>query len=155
MPDQKTIRDDILELLDAASQGPALNFAAFLTANQLTPKQDGPTDWKIPCEDCNLCMIQMEPNQWRFTFFYGDYSGDFDEGLISAVRDNVQTCQACHDPCTGGINTEIFGGQFANVCSQLTIQFTNPSEEELEYIKELIEYSKKIAPGSLSWHAHH
>jgi len=151
----KVMEDDILELFDGELKETALKFAAYLNVSQLTPKQDGPTDWKIPYKECHLCMIQLEPNSWRFTFFFGDYSGEFDQDFIAAVQENVQTCKRCHDGCIFGKDTTIFGKGYINACSQLTIQFDNPNDETLEHIKKMIEYSKKATPHSESWHAHH
>ena len=157
MSEQKVypkIENDILELFDGELQENALKFVAYLNANQLTPKQDGPGDWKIPYKEFHLCMIQIESNKWTFTFFFGDYSGEFDEGFITTVQGHVNICESCHDGCTGGIDKTIFGKEYINTCSQLTIQFENPNEKTLEYIKTLIECSKEIAPHSESWHAH-
>ena len=151
----RRMEDDILELFNGELKETALKFAADLTANRLTPKQWRPKCWKIPHNECHLCMIQLEPNKWKLTFFFGDYSGKFDEGFIKAVQENVRTCTSCHDPCTGGIDTMIFGKECLNACSQLTIQFENPNAETLGHIKQLLEYSKKVPPQSESWHAHH
>ena len=151
----KQMEDDILALLDGEQQQIALQFDAFLQASGLTVKQDGPTDWKIPYNGNNLCMIQLDPGNWRFTFFFGDYRGQFDVAFITTVHKNVKICTRCHDGCMFGIDTVLFGKEFENVCSQLTIQIDNPGSDTLEHIKMLIEYGKRIAPDSVSWHAHH
>ena len=150
----KVMEDDILELFDGELKETALKFAAYLNVSQLTPKQDGPTDWKIPYKECHLCMIQLEPNSWRFTFFFGDYSGEFDKIFITAVQNHIKFCNRCNDGCIFGKDAAIFGKEYQNVCSQLTIQFENPNTKILEHIKVLIEYSKKNAPHNVSWHAH-
>ena len=147
------IEDDILELFDGGLKETALKFAAYLNENQLTPKQDGPADWKIPYEQYHLCMIQPELNKWTFTFFFGDYSGEFDEDFITTVQEHIQICASCHDGCTGGIDTTVFGKDIKNVCSQHPIQFNNPTEGDLKHIKNMLEFSKTYVADSVSYHA--
>ena len=149
---QPLMEDVILEIFDGELKETALEFAACLHANGLTPKVWRPEwvqnnyCWRIPYEERYLCKIQLEPNKWTFTFFFGDYSGEFDEGFITAVQENVKICTSCHDSCTSGMDTMIFGKEYKNACSQLTIEFANPDSNTVEHIKSLIEYSKKIEP---------
>lgn len=150
----KKIENEINELFDSDLKETALDFITYLNENQLTPKSWCPKCWKIPCKDYYICMIQLERNKWIFTFFFNDYSGEFDERFIKTVQEHVKICTLCNDGCTSGIDTTIFGKEYLNVCSQLTIQFENPNSNTLEYIKALIKYGKKIVPQSKSWHAH-
>ena len=148
------VEDEIALYLNNDLREPALDFAAYLNANQMTPKlwRAESRTWLIPDKDFNLCMVQFEPNQWKITCFFGDYDGEFDEGFITAVQEHVQICASCHDNCTNGLDAFIFGKEYKNACSQLTIQFTNPNRNELEHIKKLIEY-KKTTPNSISFFA--
>ncbi|MDR0286186.1 MAG: hypothetical protein LBI03_00520 [Clostridiales bacterium] len=146
--------DYIIEHLDGELKETALKFADYLNENQITLKPDGSPDGKIPYKEYYLCEIRIEPNKLEFHFWFGDYSGEFDEGFTSAVQKHIRFCRACHSPCTGGMDTIIFGKEFENVCSQHTVVFENPDEKELQYIKTLIEYAKKIVPDSVSYHAH-
>ena len=149
------INDEILIYLDDGLRKPALEFAVYLNANQMMPKLWRPESktWLTPYKEWNICMIQFEPNQWKVTFFFGDYNGEFDDGLFTtAVQEHVQICTSCHGSCIGGMDTVIFGKAHTNACSQLTIQFTNPSSNELEHINKLVEY-KKTAPDSISFFA--
>jgi len=149
------IEEKIFELYDGELREVALKFFAYLNENQLTTKPDDTLGGKIPFNECYLCEIRCEePNKMEFHFWFGDYSGEFDEGSASSVQEHLRFCKACHSPCTGGIDTTIFGKEFKNVCSQHTIVFENPNYKELEYIKILIEYSKNIVSDSLSYHAH-
>ena len=149
------VEDDILELLDGEVKEAALKFAAHANVNQLAPKRWRPRCWKIPHNGCHLCMIQLEPNTWRLTFFFGDYNGKFDERFVAVVHEHVRICTRCHDGCTFGKDTTVFGKEFKNVCSQLTLQFENPNNDALECAKALLEHVKKNPPGNDSWHAHH
>jgi hypothetical protein len=146
------IEEAINKELKGETRETALAFAAYLKANGLTPLQwHSGMDYKIPSGEGHPCMIQFDPNQWRLTFFAGDYSGEHDAGFTRAVQDHVQFCKACHDGCSGPREMKIFGKEFANVCSQLTVQFENPDAATLEHIKGLIEYWKTAGPSD-SWH---
>ena len=148
------IEEEILQLFDGDLKETALGFVAYLRANQMTPRQwFGPNYWRIPYEKNYLCGIVVTKNRWRFWFFSGDYSGKFEEGFIKTIQDSVRPCVACTgDDCPKGRDTTVFGKEFANTCFQFPVQFENPSNSTLEYIKELIEYWKEVAPHSDSWH---
>jgi hypothetical protein len=147
------IEGEILELLDGDLKKTALGFVSYLSANQMTPLQwFGPNYWRIPYEKNYLCGIVVNKNRWRFWFFLGNYSGEFEEGFIKAVQDSVRPCVSCTDDCPKGKNTMVFGKEFLNICFQFPVQFENPNDNTLEYIKELIEYWKEVAPHSDSWH---
>lgn len=149
------IEDEILELLDGDLKEIALGFAAYLRANQLTPRQwFGPGYWRVPHEKDYLCGIVVNQNRWRVWFFSGDYSGELDKGLIGAVHDSVRPCVSCVDDCPKGKDMTVFGKVFTNTCCQFPVQFENPVGSTLEYMKRLIEYWKDAAPRSDSWHAH-
>lgn len=147
------IEDEINELLDGDLKETALGFAAYLRANQMTPRQwFGPSYWRVPHEDYYLCCIIVNKDQWRIFFFRGDYSGEFEEGFIKTVQDNVRPCVSCVDDCPKGKDLTVFGKEFANTCFQFPVQYVNPNGSTMEYIKELLEYWKGAAPHSDSWH---
>jgi hypothetical protein len=79
------------------------------------PKQCGSQSWKIPFNEFYLCEIRLEPNKLVFHFYYGEYSGEFDEGFCSAVQKHVEFCTFCNDPCSRGKDTTIFGKEYTNV----------------------------------------
>lgn len=149
------IEEEIIKLLDGDLKESAMGFVAYLRANQMTPRQwFGPNYWRIPYEKNYLCGIHMKKDIWRFWFFSGDYSGEFDKGFIKAVQDGVKQCVSCTDDCPKGKDTIVFGKEFSNTCFQFPVQFENPDGSTLEYIKELLEYWKEVAPHSDSWHCH-
>ena len=152
MKNKLQMEEVIQNFLDDELKEAALELSAYLTEKQLKIEKSGKTDWKIPYEKCYLCEIRFEPENWEIVFFSGDYSGDFDEGFIKTVQDSVKYCTKCHD-CTSATDTAIFGRKYKNVCGELTIRVKNPSGIKLEHVKQLIEFSKKIAPGSVSYHA--
>lgn len=152
--DYNNIEDAITGFLEGKIRKNALNFMAYLNESQISLKQSGKTDWKIPFNDCYLCEIRIESQKWIFIFYFGDYSGDVDKGLIKTVQDNLQFCKRCNEGCMFGKNTTIFGVEYENVCSQLTVEIENPDDTTLEHIKTLIEYNKRNVSDSISWHAH-
>jgi len=151
------LESKIQECLSSEVKETALKFVDFLKNNQLTALPDTyeKNAVKIPYDGKNLCKIWFHPNEIQFHFWFGDYSGDFDENFKSAVQERVGFCDVCHEGCTGSFNVSIFGKELNNVCSQHTIAFTNPNDKTLEYIEKMVEYSKKIVPNSVSVHANH
>jgi hypothetical protein len=147
------IEEEILELFNSDMKETALEFISYLRANKMTPQQwFGPNYWRIPYENNYLGGIVVNKDRWRFWFFSGDYSGEFRDDFVQVIQDNVRHCVSCVDDCPKGKGTTVFGKEFTNVCFQFPIQFENPNSSILEYIKELIEYWKEVAPHSDSWH---
>lgn len=148
------IEEEIQELLAGDLKKTALEFVAYLRANQMTPRQwFGPCYWRIPYEKNYLCSILMSKDKWRVFFFSGDYKGEFEVEFIKAVQDSVMPCISCTgDDCPKGIEMTVFGKEFTNTCFQFPVQFVNPNGRTLDYIKQLLEFWKGIAPHSDSWH---
>ena len=151
-----TIADVIRENLAGESQEGAVQFITSLNEDGFTPSMwwGNKTCWKIASDGINIAMIQFDPQLWRFTFFFGEYSGDFDDDFTVSVQDHVKFCESCHEACTRGMDAVIFGKPYRNVCSQLSIQFENPNADELKHIKKMMEYCVKHPPNGVSWHAH-
>ena len=147
------IEDEIYKILDGELQENALKFAAYLNENQLIPQRWFSLGfWRVPYEQHYLCGIHIKKDNWRFWFWSGDYSGEFDEKFLETVLDHVRPCITCTTDCQFGKDTTIFGKEFINTCIQFPIQFENPDDSTLECIKKLLEYWKKAAPNNYSWH---
>ena len=135
----------------------ALSLAAYLNENQLTPIQSSEqTCWKVPCN--GKCLVGMwvgEHNNLDVHFWYGDFSKELDAESASVIQERIACCYVCHDGCTGGLDTSVFGKDIENVCSQHTIQFNKPTANDLPHIKNMLEYSKKYMLDSESYHANH
>ena len=150
------LQDKIIECLDGDVRETALKFVDYLSANNLTVEPGGESNnYKIPYNGKNLCKIWLNPNKIEFHFWFGDYSGNFEEDFTTAVQERVSYCWVCHEGCTSGQNAPIFGKELKNICSQHTINFENPDDKTLEYVKMMVEYSKRIVPNSISYHANH
>ena len=149
------IEEEIHALLDGDLKEIALGFIAYLRANQMAPRQwFGPNYWRIPYGQTYLCGMHLKKDMWRFWFFSGDYSGEFDKGFMQAVQAGVKSCRSCVDDCPKGKDMTVFGAVFSNACFQFPVQFENPDVSTLEYIKVLLEHWKKVGPHSDSWHCH-
>jgi len=148
------IEDVIPEFLDGELKERALGFVGYLAANQLTPQQWFSRNfWRVSCGKNYLCGIVVEKNRWRFWFWKGEYSGLHGENFVQQIHDHVRPCISCGSECPKGIDTIVFGKEFANTCFQFPVQFENPDSNALEHIKELIEYWKGVDPPSDAWHS--
>jgi len=138
----------------------ALNIANYLNENQLAPVQSGEVScWKVPYNGkCIAGMWVGEHNNLDVHFWYLDFSGEIDADTADIItsENHYQCCYICHDGCTGGFDTSVFGREIKNLCSQHTIQFNSPAKSDLPHIKNMIEYSKKYISGcDVSYHAKH
>jgi len=147
------IADEMREMLDNELQKNALNFCDYLNEKQLIPNRwFGPGFWRVPYKQHYLCGIHIKKDAWRFWFWSGDYSSEFDEKYLRTAIDHVRPCINCTTDCQFGKNTKIFGKEFINTCVQFPIQFENPDDNTLECVKKLLEYWKTATPNNYSWH---
>ena len=152
------LKDRMFEKLSGEIRESSIKIIDYLSVNNLTvePAAEGPDNFQVPYNGKNLCKIWLiDPDKIEYHFWYGDYCGDFDEDFKTAVQENVWYCWTCHEGCISGKDTSIFGKELKNVCSQHTIVFVNPNDEQLEYVKVMIEYAKKIVPDCISYHANY
>jgi hypothetical protein len=148
------IEDEIQEFLQGDLQERALGFAFYLNEMKMTPKLwFGPTYWRVPYGENYLCGIVLNKDRFRFWFFKGNYNGTFEDEFTKTVWEHVKPCIDCGGDDPKGIDTTVFGKEFAYTCFQFPIQFENPDNDTLGHIKKLIEYWKGVVPPSDSWHA--
>ena len=150
--------DLIKQRLSGEMKEIAMNLAAYLNENQLTPTQSREqTCWKVPYNGkCIAGMWVGEHNNLDVHFWYIDFIGEIDTNTASIITTDgyFQCCYVCHDGCSGGFDTPVFGKEIKNLCSQHTIQFNSPTKNDLTHIKNMIEYSKlHIANCEVSYHA--
>ncbi|MEG2596992.1 MAG: hypothetical protein RR977_01090 [Oscillospiraceae bacterium] len=130
----------------------ALEFTSFLRANSLQFAKDESACWKnkiyywIQYNDKCVCFISiMDPdekdNLW--TVWSDDIDSDLlDESSVTdelklIAWDHVDHCGSC-DSCSGGRHKIIFGKEFNDVCG-CTFRFDNPTENDLKFMKKMIE----------------
>ena len=144
----------IKEALKGDAQKNALEFAVFLSDNEITCLRETTGYWAdkiyFICnyKDQSVCYIainEYENNSWYIT---GDDSGtnwyenaDLDEPLKEILWENIDICRdrsscgACGNP--GMMSSKkIFGKEFDNVCP-VTIKFTNPGMVTVECMKKV------------------
>jgi len=135
------IDNEIFSHLEKKLQESALNFVAYLNANQMTPRRwFGPGFWIIPFEGNNLFGIHLygfnsgnDSNGWVFWFFSGDYSGSADDELIKFTQDHAGHCVKCSDACERqGESLTIFGKEYTNMCYQFPVRIEDPDDETFD-----------------------
>lgn len=127
----KTIEEQINEELTGDTQKNALDFAAFLKANDTLP---------------GCLIVQPKGNPPNWTIFLGGYScalcrdeyQDYpiDEDLKEFAWANVHHCRSCGCGYRPGRRVHLFGRAFDNVCTAV-LGITNSEGEKLELAKRL------------------
>ena len=145
---------------DAALSGEALknalDFAAFLKANEMTA---GGEHGEVSYREKPVCYMHLEnsaqkPGPWTiWTETEGDYSAEhedvaLDERMKEIAWANVNVCASCGSDCSPGMRKVIFGKEFDNVCHAV-MAFHMPDAEALECVKKLLEMRKRTLKSSI------
>jgi len=141
-----TFEEKIVETLKGDTQKDALNFVAFLKANNLST---GDNHGTIVFNGDVLAWMHMDgkpdlPGPWTI---WPDLIGTVPEGFIfeEAMKEvawqNINICASCGGECAPGNKKSVFGKEFDNVCGAM-LAFTDPDCESLECLKKLIEMRK-------------
>ena len=154
---RQSIEDSIVEILTGEAQKNALEFAAYLRANEMLFEKgrgywEGKLYWLIKYKEEYVCYILIGaeekpgPGPW---IIWSDDSGSncfedysLDEQMKEVAWKNVDicgNCGGCDNP--GGTRKTIFGKDFNNVC-RTAMNFTNPDVETLECVKKMVEIRK-------------
>ena len=146
---EKRIEDAFNEYFTGDTLKTALNFAEFLSANEMVYNGE----YEIHYKGKLACYIDT-PNEksqtWR-VWTVGDYSNEYDEFPIDERTKkiawaNVVYCGNCDDCDRDPEKTEvIFGKEFINVCNgndNLAMRFNNPNTEALECAKKMVDMRK-------------
>jgi len=159
----KKIEKDILALYDGTKKDFMLQLIACLKESQLTltKSKHDKTCWNLSFNGKHISKLWLKPNDIFMSFFLsylqGDYRDELSSDFETCMQNHVQICFTCHDGCTGQMDVPIFGKKLKNVCSQHTINFTQPDLEDfnvLAHIKTLIDYCKTVEPNDISYHVH-
>ncbi|MCL2420755.1 MAG: hypothetical protein FWD03_02755 [Defluviitaleaceae bacterium] len=143
------IEEKIHDVLSGDAQKNALDFAAFLQANEilLDPNGNDGEGWAVGGvvgDSIGFMLIngvEEIPGPWTVWFNTCDF-GDgklADEDLKEAVWAHTGNCGRCHEgwaTCGGGERT-IFGKTFESLCHS-PLMFVNPDAKTLAHIKKLI-----------------
>ena len=155
---ETNIDDFIINTLSEDAQKNALEFVAFLEANEMLFER-GEGYWKdklywvIKYKKEHVCFILMngaedESENEGWTIWSDDSDSncfaDFplDEHLREIAWENVDICAncgSCNNP--GGTMKRVFGKEFNHVCIT-TMKFINPDSDALKCVKKIVELRK-------------
>ena len=157
MFEQKTnpkIEDCINDALNGETQKNALDFVAFLRANEFIPEGYNCGSVLYKGEHIGFMMIRIDENELWFWFNTCDFGGR------STAEDDLKEFAWAHtvicpqSPCVeGGCETKqkcrntIFGREYESTCHS-PLAFFNPDVIKLENIKKLLLLLKQNRSGT-------
>lgn len=157
---KQRIEDVINNVLNNDSQKYALDFVAYLRANEI-PLGESENYWEVKYKGKCVCFIFIngtdeKPGPW--TIWSNQESGIWaawadgdsgveqesfpvDERTKEVAWANVNYCASCGSNCSPGKRKTILGKEFDNVCSS-AVAFTNPDSEALDCAKKMVDIRK-------------
>ncbi len=157
----RSIEDIIGTVLTGDAQKNALDFIAFLGANEISYTQsDNYLD--VHYQGTNVCSVlitgaddvpgpwtiwsDQEPGSWITWPSEGNSARreelSVDERTKETVWAHVNYCASCGGDCSPGKTKEVLGKSFDGLCSS-ALAFTNPDAEALDCAKRMIEMRKR------------
>jgi len=143
---EQLIEEQIKAELSGDMQKNALDFAAFLQANDFSPKRNDEDDaWNIFYKETNIVFVKItrEKNELAIVLNSCDFDGGnpADNDLKEFAWSWVVFCpQGCGAPTICEMSRKrvtIFGKDYENICIA-SYEFFNPDTHELEIIKKLM-----------------
>jgi len=143
---RQTIEDKINSQLTGDAQKTALDFAAFLRANDLSlEKIDIPGGWNVYIKGINSAFVQIfgDRNNFNVVLHISTYNGEspVDDDLKEFAWAHVVTCpEGCGGPkfCDESQNRRIiFGREYESTC-QSPLAFLAPDAEDLVKVQKLL-----------------
>ena len=126
------IADIFNNKLKGDALGNALDFAAFVTSNDLATGEG-----QLTYDGQTVCYFHVDgedemPGPWTI-WTEGDYSSAPEGFPISQQAKetawaNINICASCGGDCSPGKTKTVFGKEFDNVCGAIMV-FTNPEKE--------------------------
>ena len=153
---EQGIEQNIVEILSGDAQKNALEFVAYLRANEMLFERgkgywEDKYYWMIKYKNEYVCFIlingcedKTEPEGW---IIWSDESENWfaafplDEYMKEIAWKNVDFCGNCGGDCNPGTHKTIFGKEFYNVC-RTTMKFMNPDAEAMKCVKKIVEIRK-------------
>ncbi len=143
----KRIEAVINDVLNGDTQKNALDFVAYLRANEI-PLDEAENYWEVKYKDECVCFIWINgsdemPGPWTIwsAQVHGTWNTDInlDKQTKEIAWANVNVCGNCGD-CSnvGGMRKMILGKEFDNLCNS-AMAFTNPDVDALECAKKMVE----------------
>jgi hypothetical protein len=157
---EQNIESHVCEMLTGDAKNNALEFVAYLKANDMTFERgqgywedkcywvinyNGKRIWSVLINGYGEKAHKDEPEGWNL---WSDDSGynsfedyPLDEHTKETAWENVDYCGHCGGMCEGGRHKTVFGKGFDKVCNT-TFRFDNPDSEAVECAKKLVEIRK-------------
>jgi len=139
----KLFEDKIISILSGDTQKNALDFAAFLKANDIIVDENHS---KVIFNGKTLAYIYMDgnaemPGPWS-VWPEGDFDAatedyDFDEPMKKVAWEHINLCGKCGQPCAPGKNRTLFEKEFEGVCGSVMV-FTDPGGDDLICLQKLL-----------------
>jgi len=157
------IEDVIIDALCGDAQKNALDFAAFLRANKMSPSWASANAWAVSYKGKRVCYIRMhgtadyhnlECGSWHINHVnYGQTNlvgveneqSISDEKLKNIVWDKVKFCKRCYN-CKPGNAVTILGKPFVEVCHSW-LMMKNPDADTLNCGKKIVLMRKQAIAG--------
>jgi len=150
------IEEVIPHILDGDMQKAALDFAAHLRENKISPRWASHNSWVARSGGKNVCYIRMSKKSydWCVAFSFDLYKYNFTEyekciinkDMRNLILDSVAS-QRCTEEAQIGCgmkNKSLFGKTFPLMCRCCTCEMTNPNAEQIEIIKRLVLIIKQM-----------
>jgi len=142
----KTFEETIMSILNGDTRKNALDFTAFLEANDMTTGENHST---IIFGGDVLAYMHMDgkaemPGPWTI---WPSASGNvadgfiFDDTMKQIAHAHVNICGECGGKCAPGSRKSVYGKEFDNVCGAM-LAFTDPSSDALACVKKILEMIK-------------
>jgi len=140
-----TVKDKMNEVLSGEVLKSALDFAAYLEANEMDV-----IGAEVSYKGKAVCYMylgngEIYPSPWTI-WTEGDYSNEsetipMNEQMKEIAWANINRCDDCGAGCTPGKYKLIFGKEFDHMCNA-DMAFYMPVAETLECLKKLLEMRK-------------
>jgi len=154
---EKSREDIINEFLKDDAKKNALDFVAYLRANEIAPPSNSGNIYLYQNRViCKITIKGADDIAAPWMIWFSDGEGD-KLGLCSVPEDerlkefawaHINTCanfssngRDCGCDKAPGRSAAVFGRQFDNVCHS-TLSFINPNADSLVYIKKLVDLMK-------------
>ena len=158
---KKRIEDVICDVFIGDTQKNALDFIAFMRANEMPPPDEPEYEncWDIMLKNEVVCFVHLvsanENNTKALTIFSDQVPGTWitwsdnenngeyidvpvDEHIKKIAWENVKNCsEDCGGDCKPGRRKRVLGKEFDHLCASALL-FENPDSEALECVKEMV-----------------
>lgn len=151
------IENQIQQCLTGNAQNTALDFVSWLKENKIKPTWSLTNQWQSNSKDKSICIICVDNGKWSIRLCLRN-SNDYKDlaiadNLQDFVCEKMQRCSICNHKCNSGsksgANVVILGKELKNICygaiftGRNWIEFENPDANDVEKLKQLIEWEKQ------------